>query len=105
MSPLTLQLMLDDRETPEFQNCSLACIASEAAGNITKEALIDCINECYRWVSRLEITSPKELFYCSFRKVMLDHCHVLSDLSPAQSWSACLESSRVGWVLVSQEPT
>ena len=97
--------MLDDRETPEFQNCSLACIASEAVGNITKEALIDCINECYRCLSRLEITFPKELFYCSFRKAMLDHCHVLSDLSPAQSWSACLESSRAGWVLVSQEPT
>ena len=51
--------MLDDRETPEFQNCSMACIASEAAGNITKEALIDCINECYRCVhtqsDRLEI--------------------------------------------------
>ena len=42
--------MLDDRETPEFQNCSMACIASEAVGNITKEALIDCINECYRCV-------------------------------------------------------
>ena len=42
--------MLDDRETPEFQNCSMACIAAEAVGNITKEALIDCINECYRCV-------------------------------------------------------
>ena len=48
MSTIIFQLMLDDRETPEFQNCSLACIAAEAAGNITKEALIDCINDCYR---------------------------------------------------------
>ena len=47
---MIFQLMLDDRETPEFENCSLACIAAEAAGNITKEALIDCINDCYRLV-------------------------------------------------------
>ena len=50
MSIMIFQLMLDDRETPEFQNCSSACIAAEAVGNITKEVLIDCINDCYRFV-------------------------------------------------------
>jgi len=54
-----VKLMLDDRETPEFQNCSMACIASEAVGNITKEALIDCINECYRF-------EPGSIVVCVF---------------------------------------
>ena len=56
-----VKLMLDDRETPEFENCSLACIAAEAAGNITKEALVDCINGCYRSVGQSDIRS-EELF-------------------------------------------
>ena len=49
-----VKIMLDDRETEEFQNCTLAC-ATEAAG----EALTDCINACFRF-------EPGSIVVCVF---------------------------------------
>ena len=39
LSIMIVQLMLDDRETPEFQNCSSACIAAALASVCSPLAL------------------------------------------------------------------
>ena len=39
-----VKIICDDRETPEFMNCSMNCFSQTSVGDI-----LDCINECFRF--------------------------------------------------------
>ena len=52
-----VKLMLDDRITEEFQNCSIACVAQ--FGNQTSGDIVDCINACYQF-------EPGSIVVCVF---------------------------------------